>query len=253
MPSFSLMMLPSLESITASVSPSAFFFRNFFRPAHSHPQSAVAVAPACRRGASHAHAQDHSHRTLAELAVHERCRRRQRIRGIVKLVERLELDHLRQAARAQQPGLLHPTCATTEAGREPSLPRPGTQSPCRGPAERTQPQLAACARCEGRLGRADAPRRTSVSFSFPSFSTLKRAKPAAVSKSSNIAQTAASEEYAAQQPLLTQAKATQIVRHPSITLRQVETRSSLPAPNCKNLAAAGCSRCSSFLVCEQVG
>ena len=32
MPSFSLMMLPSLESITASVSPSAFFFKNRFRP-----------------------------------------------------------------------------------------------------------------------------------------------------------------------------------------------------------------------------
>ena len=32
MPSFSLIMLPSLESITASVSPSAFFFRNRFRP-----------------------------------------------------------------------------------------------------------------------------------------------------------------------------------------------------------------------------
>ncbi len=30
--SFSLMMLPSLESSTASVSPSAFFFRNFLRP-----------------------------------------------------------------------------------------------------------------------------------------------------------------------------------------------------------------------------
>lgn len=34
MPSFSLIMLPSLESITASVSPSAFFFRNRFKPEH---------------------------------------------------------------------------------------------------------------------------------------------------------------------------------------------------------------------------
>ena len=32
MPSFSLMMLPSFESITASVSPSAFFFKNRLRP-----------------------------------------------------------------------------------------------------------------------------------------------------------------------------------------------------------------------------
>ena len=34
-PSFSLMILPSLESMTASVSPSAFFFKNFFSPAFS--------------------------------------------------------------------------------------------------------------------------------------------------------------------------------------------------------------------------
>ena len=33
MPSFSLMTEPSLASSTASVSPSACFFRNFFRPA----------------------------------------------------------------------------------------------------------------------------------------------------------------------------------------------------------------------------
>ncbi len=32
MPSFSLMTEPSLASSTASVSPSACFFRNFFRP-----------------------------------------------------------------------------------------------------------------------------------------------------------------------------------------------------------------------------
>ena len=33
MPSFSLMMLPSFESATPSVFPSAFFFRNFLRSA----------------------------------------------------------------------------------------------------------------------------------------------------------------------------------------------------------------------------
>ena len=33
MPSFSLTMLPSLESATATVSPVAFLFKNFFRPA----------------------------------------------------------------------------------------------------------------------------------------------------------------------------------------------------------------------------
>ena len=34
--SFSLMMLPSLESNTAKVSPSAFFFKNFLRPVTHH-------------------------------------------------------------------------------------------------------------------------------------------------------------------------------------------------------------------------
>ena len=88
MPSFSLTMLPSFESTTASVSPSACFFRNFLRPAQS---SQGQKSTSCLWSPL-------SSPTLAQLAVYQgRCRRK-RLCCILKFAEALEPDHLQRVA-----------------------------------------------------------------------------------------------------------------------------------------------------------
>ena len=115
MPSFSLMMLPSLESITASVSPSAFFFRKRFKP--EHRTTLVQNSSACHMRCTGAQEVCPFHtdtqqvaqgRTLAQLAICQRGRSRQRVGRVLKLAERLELDDLqvtRQQVSAASPCL----------------------------------------------------------------------------------------------------------------------------------------------------
>lgn len=117
MPSFSLITEPSLASSTASVSPSACFFRNFLRPG---VRGGGRGEGACEQGlvsgaagldASSAAASSgvasrarllrlappllsHAFRTLADLRVDQAGGRLQRLGRVLEAAERLELDNL---------------------------------------------------------------------------------------------------------------------------------------------------------------
>lgn len=95
MPSFSLIMDPSLESITASVSPSAFFFKNLLRPAHAKLGEDTGSRSSIKQCSSYCVT---GQRTFAQLAVNKCGCRRQRVGRVLKLAEGLELDNLRQTS-----------------------------------------------------------------------------------------------------------------------------------------------------------
>ncbi len=98
--SFSLMMLPSLESSTASVSPSAFFFKNFLRPGLQKWSMGFTCtnAASCYYLSTETLVQQGKwwclFSTFAELAVHKGSCCCKSLCCVLKFAEGLELDDL---------------------------------------------------------------------------------------------------------------------------------------------------------------